>query len=83
MHFTPRTAVRRGYPVGQFLASCLNITIKAPIHRRAKPVMRVNGERRLEVNFARRCIRELLLVIRPFTATNQVITRNANRGSLA
>lgn len=83
MHATQRRAFLRESSVfaGQFLAFRLNITIKAPIHRPDKPVMRVNGERRLEVNFAGQCICELLLVIRPFTATNQVITRNANRGS--
>lgn len=50
MHFT-RTFLAR-VSISRLLALPLDITIKAPIHRRAKPVMQVNGERRLEVNFA-------------------------------
>lgn len=50
MHFT-RTFLAR-VSISRLLALLLDITIKAPIHRRAKPVMQVNGERRLEVNFA-------------------------------
>jgi len=52
MHFTPACIFSASIRQSASLALFLDITIKAPIHRRAKPVMQVNGERRLEVNFA-------------------------------